>query len=69
VYGRWLEQDIEISFDIAPKRDLRMGASGRLRTVDLGGIESEPYTGQTTPEGLLYRMAKEEQLEQPDWED
>jgi DNA polymerase type B, organellar and viral len=68
VYGRWLEQDIEISFDIAPKRDLRM-ADGRLRTVDLGGIESEPYTGKTTPEGLIFRMAKDEQLEQPDWEE
>jgi DNA polymerase type B, organellar and viral len=68
VYGRWLEQDIEISFDIAPKRDLCM-SSGRLRTVDLGGVESEPYTGKTTPEGLIFRAAKEEQLEQPDWEE
>ncbi len=67
-YGLWLEQSIEVSFDISPKRDLKM-AGGRLRTVDLGGIESEPYQGQTTPEGMLFRMAKEEQLEQPDWED
>lgn len=68
LYGRWLEQSIEVSFDISPKRDMKM-TGGRLRTVDLGGIESEPYQGQTTPEGLLFRMAKEEQLEQPDWED
>ena len=74
VYGRWGERDIQIRFDPYPKRERtgisRRGESARLRIRDLGGGMSKAYdvgSHTTTPEGMLERVAKELQLDQPDW--
>jgi hypothetical protein len=66
-YGRWCERDIEINFTPLPKREAVMGK--RLRIRDMGGLESLPYDGVTTPEGIMLRELREYELEQPDWDE
>jgi len=70
-YGRWDERPIDIEFQCFPKREeaARGGSYGRLRVRDLGGAESAPYLGTTTPEGEAAREATEVALEEPDWHD
>lgn len=75
-YGLWGLRDVKIGFDPYPKRErhgiARRGTSARLHVRDLGGGASAPYdvgAGTTTPEGEAMRLAKEIQLEQPDWEE
>jgi hypothetical protein len=66
-YGRWVERDIAINFTPLPKREAVMGK--RLRVRDMGGSESLPYNGSTTPEGVILRELREHELEQPDWDE
>lgn len=68
VVGTWAERKIDVDFAVTPKRNQIM-KGGWLRIVDLGGIESLPYRGETSPEGLEAREAKELALEQADWEE
>lgn len=68
VVGTWAERKIDVDFAVTPKRSEVM-KGGRLHIVDLGGITSVPYMGETSPEGLEARQAKELQLEQADWEE
>ena len=74
VYGLWGERDVQIRFDPYPKRERegisKKGTSARLMLRDLGGQTSEPYDvggHVTSPEGIAMRIAKDVQLEQPDW--
>lgn len=75
-YGTWDLRNVDIAFDPYPKRERaglsRRGTSVRLRLRDLGGKMSTPYntrTRQTSPEGEAARAAKEDQLEQPDYDE
>jgi hypothetical protein len=71
-YGRWAKRKIVIEFQSYPKREVISdgGTYGRMRVRDLGGITSLPYEpGKTTPEGEAARLANQEALEEPDWED
>lgn len=71
-YGRWAKRPIDIEFACLPKREFIAlgGTAGRMRVRDMGGAISLPYLpGMTTPEGLEARMATEQALEEPDWND
>lgn len=68
VYGTWSQRDVQISFATLPKREAVMSCN-RLRVRDLGGAESYPYEGVTSPEGKVAASGKEIALEQPEWYD
>ncbi len=68
VVGTWALREIKVDFAVQPKRQDVM-KNGRLRIVDLGGIESVPYMGQLSPDAVVLKEGKELALEQADWED
>lgn len=70
-YGRWDVRTINIEFACLPKREYihTGGTFGRMRIRDMGGKESTPYLGVTSPEGLAARAATELALEESDWSD
>ena len=71
-YGRWYPREIIIEFASLPKREFiqKDGSFGRMRIRDMGGIASLAYNpGTTTPQGEASKLATEEALEEPDWND
>jgi hypothetical protein len=69
IYGQWSEVDVDLGFDPFPKRERRVarGDYSRLFVRDLGGAQSQPYTGTTSPLGMMARESEEMALEQPEW--
>ena len=70
-YGRWDARTIKIEFASLPKREAisKGGSYGRMRIRDMGGRESLPYMGLTSPQGMEAREANKIALEEPDWND
>lgn len=70
--GTWGLHEPKVGFDPMPKRERRLEAGGRFARMhvrDVGGAESAPYRGKTTPEGEASRQGRELLEEQPDVED
>lgn len=62
-YGQWVEREVKLSLDPAPKR--RLGKDGSLELLHFPKQTSAPYENALSEEALELKLAGVEELEQP----